>query len=305
MSIDTFTAAQQRMLIRYGVKADSHFVDTPVVGGKAHILVSGEGPPVVMLNGIGTPGAMWAPLMAHLPGFRLHAVDLPGFGATDAGPRLVDAYRPSAVQFLEQTLDGLDLDRAFFVANSLGSLWTMWLAVERSHRVAAMIHVGCPALILGTSAPLPMRMLSVPLLSSVMMKMQPPSPRQVAQLSKMVRQHPLVPELAELLLATERLPGFESAFRSALRMLVRFRGARPAMALSGHQLSQITQPTQLIWGRNDPMGAPSVGKRAAELIPDCELHTVQGGHTPWLTQAKRIGALGAAFLTRNREALRE
>ncbi len=54
-----------------------------VVGGRAQVLVSGEGSPVILVNGIGTPAAMWAPLMAKLPGLRLYAVDLPGFGLTD------------------------------------------------------------------------------------------------------------------------------------------------------------------------------------------------------------------------------
>ena len=164
---------------------------------------------MVMINGIGTRAAMWAPLMAELKGFTLCAVDLPGYGLTDTTPQLTDQYRSTAGCFLEQVLDGLRLDRAMFIANSLGSLWTTWLTIDQPERVLAMMHVGCPALLHGTSAPLPMRVLSVPALARAMMKIQPPSPRQVEQLTKMVRQHPVVPELAALLLATERLPGFE------------------------------------------------------------------------------------------------
>lgn len=297
MSIATFTTDQRRVLDHYQVEVESHFVRTPVVEGRAHVLVAGGGPPVVMINGIGTPAAMWAPLMAYLPRFSLHAVDQPGFGLTDTTPRLTNEYRSTAITFLEQTLDGLGLDRAMFVANSLGSLWTMWLAMDRPHRVVAMVHVGCPALLLETSAPLPMRMLSVPLLSTAMMKIQPPSARQVEQLSRMVRQYPLVPELADLLVATERLPGFESTFLATLRTLIRLRGARPNMVLTADQLAGVAQPTQLIWGRDDPMGSPQVGEQAARLLPDGELHIVEGGHTPWLTEAARIGAMAERFLT--------
>jgi len=303
MSIETFPAAQRRMLDRYRVDAESRFVDVPVVNGQAHVLVSGDGPPVVMVNGIGTPGAMWAPLMAHISGFTLHAIDLPGYGLTDTTPPMANDYRATAESFLEQTLDGLGLERAMFVANSLGSLWTMWLAIDHPHRVAAMVHVGCPALILGTSAPLPMRILSVPMLSTVMMKLQPPSRRQVEQLSKMVRQHPLVPELAALLLATERLPRFESTFLATLHALVRLRGPRPNMILTADQLAGVTQPTQLIWGRDDPMGSPLIGEQAARILPDGELHIVEGGHTPWLTDTKTIGSIAGIFLNKHRSAL--
>ena len=35
------------------------------------------------------------------------------------------------------------------------SLWTTWLAaLDHPGRVGAIVHAGCPALILGTSAPL-------------------------------------------------------------------------------------------------------------------------------------------------------
>jgi pimeloyl-ACP methyl ester carboxylesterase len=304
MSIEAFEQAQRRMLDRYGVSAESRFVEVALVQGRAHVLVSGHGPPVVMMNGIGTPAAMWAPLMARLRGFTLHAVDLPGYGLTDTTPQLTDSYRATAMAFIEQTLDQLDLQRAMFVSNSLGSLWTSWLALDRPERVSAMVHIGCPALILDTSAPIPMRMLSVPVLGKVLTSMQPPSPRQVEQLSKMVHQHPLVPELADLLLATERLTGFRSTFLRTLHTVLRLRGARPNMTLTGSQLAAINQPTQLIWGADDPMGSPSVGMRATEILPNSELHIVEGGHTPWLTAAETIGPIATSFLGKHRSTLR-
>lgn len=49
--------AQRAMLARYGVEADRRFVDVPSIEGRTHALVSGEGSPVVMINGLGTPAA--------------------------------------------------------------------------------------------------------------------------------------------------------------------------------------------------------------------------------------------------------
>ena len=86
MSTEAFLRAQGAVLDRYGVAAEQRFVDVPGVGGRAHVLVAGEGPPVVMVNGLGNPAAMWAPLMARLDGYALLAVDLPGFGLTDTRP---------------------------------------------------------------------------------------------------------------------------------------------------------------------------------------------------------------------------
>lgn len=291
-----FIDAQQRMLDRYRVEARSRFVDVPSVEGRAHVLVSGGGPPVVMLNGIGTPGAMWTPLMAELDGLRLFVVDLPGFGLTDGTERLSQDLRRGAVRFLEEVLDGLELPRPAFVANSLGSLWASWLALDRPERVARLVHVGCPALALGASAPLPMRVLSVRPLGRFLTWLQPPSPGQVEQLSKMVKEHPLVPELVDLLVATERLPGFRSTFLATLHALLRLRGSRPEMRLTAGQLARIGQRTLIFWGEEDPFGSPDLGAQMAATMPAAELHVVPGGHAPWLRQAERIGPVAGAFL---------
>ena len=77
-----FVSAQQRVLDRYGVDADSQYVDTPILDGQAHVLVAGQGPPVVMVIGGGMVTALWAPLMAQLGGRTLYAVELPGHGLT-------------------------------------------------------------------------------------------------------------------------------------------------------------------------------------------------------------------------------
>ena len=296
MSATEFRVAQQRMLERYRVTAQSRFIELAAIDGRAHMLVVGDGPTVLMINGLGTPAAMWAPLLAQIQGFRLCAIDLPGFGLTEGTMPTGHAYRPAAVRILCETLDRLELDQAAIIANSLGSLWTLWLALDAPDRLATMVHLGCPATILGTSAPLPMRLLSVPPLARIMMGLQPPSHRQVEQLSKMVHEYPLAPELADLLLATERLPGFEREFVDTLHTLVRLRGARPEIQLDANQLRRVRQPTQLIWGTDDPMGSTRIAREVAEAIPDAELHLIDGGHAPWLRQSKAIGALAKSFL---------
>jgi pimeloyl-ACP methyl ester carboxylesterase len=293
-----FEAAQAPVLDDFGVSAESRYIEVPVLDGRAHVLVAGEGPPVVMLNGIGTPAAMWAPLMARLEGHALYAVDLPAYGLTDAPPTEPSDLRAHAVGFLESVLDGLGLERPAFISNSLGSLWTLWLAMDRPQRVGAMAHVGCPALAPGTSAPLPMRMLSTRVLGPLLMRLQPPSLKQVEQLSKMVRQYPLPPEIAEAILATERMPGFERTFRSNLNSLLRLRGARPQSALTESELSAVAQPSLLIFAGQDPFGADRAGRRLAKALPDAELHISEGGHCPWLNEAEQIAEWVNRFLER-------
>jgi len=291
-----FLGAQRRMLAKHGIEAQSRYVDVPSIEGRAHVLDVGEGPEVVMLNGIGTPAAMFAPLMAELGELRLLAVDMPAYGLTDTTDRLADDLRKSAVVFLEEVLDRLGLSRPPILANSLGSTWSSWLALDRPERVAALAHVGCPGVALDTSAPLQMRLLSVRPLGRILTRLQPPSPKQVRQLARMVNEAPIDPELVDLLVATERMPGFRSTFLSSLNTLLRLRGSRPETRLTAEQLRRINHPTVLVWGEDDPFGSPEAGERIAAAIPHAGLHVVKGGHAPWLDDAPRIGEILGPFL---------
>jgi pimeloyl-ACP methyl ester carboxylesterase len=295
---EQFIAAQDRLLRRTGVPAESRFLDVPAVSGHAHVLVSGEGSPVVMVPGFGDPAAMWAPLMAELGGFTLFAVDRPSFGLTDSVRHTTSTFRTLATQFLEQVLDRLELERPAFVGNSIGSTWSIWLALDRPHRVAAMTHVGCPAFILDTSAPLLMRLLSIQPVGRLMMRMTPPSPKQMDQFAAMVGADLSgLPELRDLLVATRKRPGVDPALLELLHAVLRLRGARPEVKLTAEQLGQISQPVQLIWGENDPFGSPEVGRQAAGLIPQAEFHMIpETGHVPWVDHARQVGELAAPFL---------
>lgn len=293
-----FFHAQANVLRRYGVVAEERWVAAPTVDGRAHGLVTGEGPAVVLLNGIGVPAAMWAPLMARLEGFTRYAIDLPAYGLSDTTDGFADDLRANAVRFLCEVFDGLGLAEPIVVANSLGSLWASWLAIDHPDRVAGLAHVGCPAVVLDTSAPLPMRLLSMRPLGRLMMRLRPPSARQVEQLAGMVHEHPLPLEIAELVLATERLDHFEGTFLATLNHLLRLRGNRPERALTAEQLAAVDLPTLLVFADDDPMGGPAVGERVAAAMPDADLHVVDGGHAPWIHHAARIAPLVESFLHR-------
>lgn len=295
---EDFERAQERLLASVGVRAGSRFVRVPSISGRAHVLVAGDGPPVVMVPGFGDPAAMWAPLMAELEGFTLYAVDRPSFGLTSSARHETSTLRTLAVRFLHEVLDALKLQRPAFVASSIGSLWSIWLALDRPDRVGAMAHVGCPAFILGTSAPLPMRLHAVRGLGRLLMKASPPSPAQVDRFAAMIGEDLSgLPELRDLLVAAQKVPGVRPAILDLLHATLRLGGPRPEVVLTARQLSQITQPVQLIWGGRDVFGPPSVGERAAAIIPDARLHVLpRASHVPWIAHPERVAELVTAFL---------
>lgn len=292
MSSQAFADSQERVLARYRLAAETRFLDIPAVQGRAQVIVAGEGPPVVMVIGGGGPGALWAPLMARLPGFTLYAVDRPGFGLTDTIPHRTENLRDLAVSFLTQVLDRLGLDQPMIVANSMGSTWSTWLAVDNPTRVEAMVQIGSPAWILETSAPMPMRLLSVPPIGRLMMRVRPPSPAQVDQLYAMIGEDLTAhPEIRDLQLQCERLPAYTPTWLELMNAGLRLRGSRPELRLSAKLLQLVTQPVQFIWGDRDPFAPPTVGETVTHLMPNARLEVIPGGHLPWLSDAERVGEI--------------
>jgi 2-hydroxy-6-oxonona-2,4-dienedioate hydrolase len=296
---DEFLKAQSALLKRFEITAASRFVDIGAVRGPVHVLECGTGAPVVMVPGFGDPAVMWAPLMAKLTDFHLHAVDRPNFGLTGRAEHTIRSFRKLATDFLVQVLDRLGLERPLFVSNSIGSLWCTWLALEKPDRVSAMVHIGCPAFTLGTSAPLPVRLLSVRPLGRFLMRMSPPSLKQVHRFAKAIGGEDLtnLPELASVLVAAQKLPGVQDATLDLLHAVVRLRGARHEVALTAEHLSGLEHPTLLIWGDNDAFGGVDVGDEAARLLPNGELRIISGGgHVPWVGHPSEVAEAAIPYL---------
>ncbi|HVZ25961.1 MAG TPA: alpha/beta hydrolase [Sediminibacterium sp.] len=67
----------------------------------------------------------------------------------------------------------------------------------------------------------------------------------------------------------------------------------------GEELNQIKQPTCLIWGNNDTITPPFVGKEFQRLIPNSELHFIDKcGHAPMMEVPTEFNRLLDDFLTR-------
>ena len=108
------------------------------------VLESGDGPPLLLVHGSGMAASTWAPLMARLPGRRLIAVDLPGFGLSDPLDYGGRSLREHAVAQLTSLLDALGLERVPIVGTSLGAMWALCLALDAPQRVSAVARARRP-----------------------------------------------------------------------------------------------------------------------------------------------------------------
>lgn len=70
----------------------------------------------------------------------------------------------------------------------------------------------------------------------------------------------------------------------------------------GEELNQIQQPTLLIWGNNDAITPPFVGKEFQRLIPNSELHFIDHcGHAPMMEVPDEFNRILHKFLTKLNE----
>jgi 2-hydroxy-6-oxonona-2,4-dienedioate hydrolase len=67
----------------------------------------------------------------------------------------------------------------------------------------------------------------------------------------------------------------------------------------GEELNQVKQPTCLIWGNNDTITPPFVGKEFHRLIPNSEIHFIDKcGHAPMMEVPEEFNRILGGFLAK-------
>lgn len=101
-----------------------------------HVEVSGQGPDLALLHGWGMHGGIWDSVRADLAEhFRVHAVDLPGYGASPA-------CRPYDLEQLTQRVARSLPPQVGVIGWSLGGLVAQRLAMRQPRQVTKLMLVG-------------------------------------------------------------------------------------------------------------------------------------------------------------------
>ncbi len=112
-----------------------------VDGNRIHYFERGDGPPILMVHGLGGTQFHFAPLIAGLErDFRVVAVDRPGSGySTRRGDKPGSPIEQAA--FLTRFMDAVGLDRPLVVGHSLGGAVSLALALDHPDRVAGLVLI--------------------------------------------------------------------------------------------------------------------------------------------------------------------
>ncbi|GAB2688464.1 alpha/beta fold hydrolase [Aliiglaciecola aliphaticivorans] len=255
--------------------APSQFID---IGGM-QIHLRDEGPkndplPIVLLHGTSSSLHTWEGWTQALASQRrVIRFDLPGFGLT--GPHPQNDY--SIEQYSQTVIDimnSLGIERFVLAGNSLGGYISWATAVFYPQRVEKLILVdasGYPYQ--SASVPLAFTISQQPLLKLLVGDMLPRS--LVVKSVKNVYGDPskVTPELVERYYQLTTREGNRQA------LAARFAQTQPSELIN--RISEIKQPTLIMWGQEDRLIPVDLGRRFQEEIENSELVIFATlGHVP-------------------------
>jgi len=278
---------------------------------KLHYIESGTGdPPIVLLHGLGSTVTKWRDALPIIGSRRRAiAVDLPGFGKSDA-PRGHYTFGFLAGG-IKAFLDSIGVERCVIVGNSLGGITAMWLAATWPERVTGLVLVD-PALPLPPGARpdvktiLRMAVASLPGVGEALyagfMKLRSADwqvadglRRNVADASRVSAETlQLMHEEAE---QRRHDPSLRAPVLSAQRNLLWMLSARRADV--ERVAASLRVPTLLVWGSEDVLVPLVVGEHWVGRIPGAELVVLEGaGHNPQIEVPDRFSEIVLAFADR-------
>jgi pimeloyl-ACP methyl ester carboxylesterase len=230
--------------------------------------------PIVILHGWGAHIEAVGPILGALDGASdLIALDLPGFGESDAPDRAWDA--DAYARFMIHFLDELAIERAHLIGHSHGGRVSIVLAADEPERVGRLLLVD--------SAGIPPKRgwryrwrVAVAKLGRLVGKIGGPLGRRLQE------------RMRARVASRDYLEASET-MRETFRAVI-------ATDL-GDRLPRIRASTLIVWGERDDNTPVWMGERMEELIPDAGLVVLEGaGHYSYADAPGQFRAVARRFL---------
>ena len=267
-------------------------------GLRIHVIEAGSGPPLVYLHGGGAAAHTFLPVLEHLKGVNTIVPDRPGYGLSDPVDIGHRGYHAIAVEVTGQILDALGVDQISLAGSSGGGVWAIWYALTYPERVRRLVLVGSAPLLPGTYAPIPLRMMAAPIIGDILTRI-PTNEKTVVDMMGMVGEKETIvnyPSMIEALAASNNDPVATKATRTEYSAFLNLLGFRSKMKIRADDLAQLSMPTLVIWGTNDPVGGVDVAQAVSEAIPNCVLELMPTGHVPYFGYPKETAKLISNFV---------
>jgi 3-oxoadipate enol-lactonase len=245
--------------------------------------VMGDGPPLLLIQGLGYGGRGWGPVLDPLAeDFTVAIFDNRGFGSSDVPPG------PYSVRELAEdaraVLDAAGLDRAHVLGASLGGMAAQELALAHPERIDRLI-LACTTPGGVGAHPMPSQTVSL-------MLEAPTMPPDVA-LRRFV-ENALGDGTSDDLV--DRVVAYRTANPPDLGGW-QSQAAAGAMHDALDRIGNIKAPTLIVHGTEDAVVDPRNADLLAERIPGARVELLRGcGHLPFWEEPERFAALIKEFL---------
>ncbi|MCU1412400.1 MAG: alpha/beta hydrolase [Rhodoglobus sp.] len=266
-------------------------LDFVAAGGvRTRALQVGEGELVLFLHGTSSHLEVFAPNVREFAraGFAAHAIDMRGHGYSDKATRNLEV--PDYVAHVSDYLDAVGAERVHLVGESLGGWVAAWFASEHQDRVASLQLVSS-----GGTLAVPEVMARIR--STTELAANDPDPAYTRdRLAKLFFDPSRASEeLVDVRYRIYHEPDFQAALHYLLCM--QDMEVRQRNLLTPERMGRITAPTQIFWGRFNPMGAVPEAEGIHAAIADSRLTVFEEcGHFPQLEYPERFNAESIAFL---------
>jgi pimeloyl-ACP methyl ester carboxylesterase len=261
--------------------------------GRLKTLIAGSGgEQVICLHGLGSNKASFFETVAALaPECTVHALDLPGFGASDKPARGAYNARWFGAAVLGY-MDSLAIDRAHLVGNSMGGRVAIEVAFDEPERVASLSLL-TPAIAFRRRQLAPLVKLLRP---------------ELAVIPHSLRERVVRDQFWGLFAQPERLdPAAADVAVDEFCRIYRSRSARIAFFAAARniyldqpdgedgfyaRLAELQPPALFIWGDSDRIIPPGFSRHVAAALPSADQVILEGcGHVPQVElpeQANRL-----------------
>ena len=240
---------------------------------------AGSGPPLLLIHGFGASTYTWrhvAPALAET--HRVIAVDLKGFGQSDKP--FDDRYSVfDQAELLAQLIEEKDLRDLTLVGHSFGGGIALLLALEADQRLKGRIArlVLLDSIAYPQNIPVFFRLLDVPLVSQLGVRMVPPAVQtRVALKIAYLDDSKIDPEEVEIYAAPLKTAAGKHAIIHSARQIV-----PEDIAELSERYKTIALPTLILWCDHDRVVPLEVGLKLRRTLPNSTLRLIEGcGHMP-------------------------
>ena len=275
------TTLRKKLTTAYGLTVEQ----TTVIAGKitTFYLSAGKGDPLVMLHGAGGGAVLWGPIINLLSKhFHIIAPDVVGYGESDKPEALYDKKFFST--WLRNFCDSLNIEKMNLLGNSQGGAIAIQFALDNPGKVKKLILVDSAGL--GSWGISPVAMFKMAAANIF------PTKRTIQNIVKyLVHKNHGFPgdDGIDYLIEVIRSPGGRLPFVNGKGKVVG--------PFSSDQLSQISNPTLIIWGAKDRILPVGHGKKGHEKMPDARLKIIPDtGHTPFIDRPEEFKDIVLHFI---------